>query len=395
VTTHIGIGFSSLPDPAQAAKEAAVQAKNQMNTTTTHLVVVFSSLAYGTPEALLTIERILQPEKLIGSSTAGIIAADKISLQGIGILAIHSEDIHFGQATFEEIAYKDMRNVGFQLARDLNVAYNHPNRHALLFFADAALKNSTAFVHGVQEVLGSGFPIIGGISSDDFNFKKTLQYSQNKILPNAVTAVMLGGQATVALGSKHGWKPLGKPRMVDGCDGHIINTIDGKPAVHIYEEYFGAEAKNIKESRLGSIAVLYPLGIYLEEENHYLLRNAVDILDDGSIVCQGEVPKGSEVHLMIGSKDACKQAALDAAHEVREGLFGRQAKLILIFESMTRYKLLGRSAIQEIQIIKDVLGYTTPMIGMYCAGEVAPFQTNNKIISTYLQNESIVIVAFG
>jgi hypothetical protein len=62
---------------------------------------------------------------------------------------------------------------------------------------------------------------------------------------------------------------------------------------------------------------------------------------------------------------------------------------------MTRYKLLGRSALQEIQIIKDVLGYTTPMIGMYSAGEVAPFQSASKLKSTYLQNESIVIVAVG
>jgi hypothetical protein len=395
VATHIGIGFSSLPDPALAAKEAAAQAKNQLNIPSSHLVMVFSSISHATPEALATIHRILQPQKLIGSSTAGVLVADKILFQGIAILAIDSDEMHFGQASFEDIAYKDMRNIGFQLARDLNVDYKHPNRHALLFFADMALKNSTAFVHGVQEVLGSGFPIVGGISTDDFHFKKSLQYTQSKIIPNAITAVLLGGQATVAIGNRHGWKPLGKPRMVDGADGHIINTIDGKPAVHIYEEYFGAEAKNLKESRFGAIAVLYPLGIYLEEENHYLLRNAVDILEDGSIVCQGEVPKGSEVHLMIGSKDACKQAALEAAHEVREGLFGRQAKLILIFESMTRYKLLGRSAVQELQIIKDVLGYTTPMIGMFSGGEVAPFQIEHKIKSTYLQNESIVIVALG
>jgi hypothetical protein len=395
VATHIGIGFSSLPDPAQAAKEAAAQAKNQLNMATSHMVMVFASLSHCTAEALATVERILQPEKLVGSSTAGVIVADKISSTGIGVLAIHSDEIHFSQTTFEEIAYKDMRQAGFHVARELSTEYKLPHRQALLFFADPSLKNSSAFVHGAQEVLGSGFPIVGAISSDDFSFKRTTQFTNKKVMSDAISGLIMGGQVTVAIGSQHGWKPLGKPRIVDGGDGHIISTIDGKPAVHIYEEYFGDEAKNLKENRLGSIAILYPLGIYLEEENHYLLRNAVDILDDGSIVCQGEVPKGSEVHLMIGSKDSCKQAALDAAHEVREGLLGRQAKLILIFESMTRYKLLGRTAIQEIQIIKDVLGYTTPMIGMYAAGEVAPFQNQNKIKSTYLQNESIVIVALG
>lgn len=395
MATHIGIGFSALADPAQAAKEAAVHAKNQLNVTSAHIVLLFTSIHYAVPEVLTAISRILQPQRIVGCSTAGVILSDTILTHGIGILAIHSTDIHFGHEALLDIVGKDMRTMGFQMARNLSADYKNPNRQLLLTLGDPALTDGSAFVHGVQEVLGNSIQVVGGISSDDFNFKKTAQYCDQQILSNAAVGILIGGNISVAIGGKHGWKPLGKPRIVSKVDGCIIKTIDGKPAAQVYESYFGADPKQLRESHLGAMAILYPMGIYLEEKRYYLLRNAIDILEDGSIVCQGEVPEGAEVHLMIGSKDACKEAALEAAHEVRDGLFGRQAKLILIFESMARYKLLSRSAIQEIQIIKDVLGYTTPMIGMYSAGEIAPFLTMDNQRNTHLQNESIVIVALS
>ncbi len=395
MATRIGIGFSSLSDPAQAAKEAAAQAKNQLNAVTTEMVMVFASIQYCSPLVIETISKILQPNKIIGSSTAGIILTDKISAQGIAVLAINSDDIQFTTTVLRDILGKDMRMAGFQMARDVSGEHKNPGRQILTVFSDGGLVSGSSFTHGAKEVLGSTTPVVGAISSDNFLFKKTFQFYNREILSNAAVGLLIGGQSTIAIGSKHGWKPLGKPRTIDKVQGCIIKTIDGKPAANVYETYFGMDIQSLKESRLGAMAILYPMGVYLEEERYYLLRNAIDFLDDGSIVCQGEVPEGSEMHLMIGSKDSCRQAALDAALEVREGLSGRQAKLIFIIESMTRYKLLGRTAIQEIQIIKDILGYTTPMIGMYSAGEVAPFQSIDHLRNTHLQNESIVIIALS
>ncbi len=395
MATQIGIGFSSLADPAQAAKEAAAQAKNQLNVTSTQLVILFTSISHATPVVLETVIKILQPNKIIGSSTAGLILADKISPQGVAVLAMNSDDMQFTTTLIPDIKNKDLRLLGFQMARELSMEHRNPGRQMLAVFADGGLSNGSLFSHGAKEVLGSTTPVVGGISSDQFLFKQSAQFYRNQILTNSAVGLLLGGPITIAVGSRHGWKPLGKPRTIDKVNGCIIKTIDGKPAAMLYENYFGEDARNLQESRLGSMAILYPIGIYLETERYYLLRNAIDILDDGSIVCQGEVPEGAQMHLMIGSKDSCKQAALDAALEVRDGLSGRQAKLILIIESMTRYKLLGRSAIQEIQIIKDVLGYTTPMFGMYSAGEIAPFQSFDNTKNTQLQNESIVIIAIS
>ena len=84
-----------------------------------------------------------------------------------------------------------------------------------------------------------------------------------------------------------------------------------------------------------------------------------------------------------------------AAELVKASLGEKPAKLVLIFESMARHKILGRSAFSEIQAIKEILGATTPIVGMCSYGEIGPFETINNIKNIYLHNESILIVAIA
>ena len=107
--------------------------------------------------------------------------------------------------------------------------------------------------------------MLGAISSDDFKYKKLSQFFQDQILQNSAVGLLLGGTFHLALGCKHGFKPLGKPRTVTKVDGYIIRTIDDKPAVEIYKHFLGAEAEGLKNVTLNSYAAMYPLGIYLEE----------------------------------------------------------------------------------------------------------------------------------
>ena len=103
---------------------------------------------------------------------------------------------------------------------------------------------------------------------------------------------------------------------------------------------------------------------------------------------------GSPVHLMITDKDACRQNIHDAAMDIRTQLFGKQPKLIIVFESLMRRKILGRSAAQGIHAIQEVLGHSVPVFGMYTAGEAAPLKTSNTP-GTQVLNGSVVLLAIG
>ncbi len=394
--TTIAIGFSQSEDPQEAAHQASIAAKNQLNSTGTDMVVVFASIHYAKPEILDVIHTILRPARLVGASTAGILLSNGIFNRGLAILAINSHDMAFGIGAAVHGQGQSLRQTGFDLGRKIITDYNAPHpRQVSVVFCDGLFQDGSQFLRGAQEVLGYGAHLTGAFTCDDFKLKRTYQFHQKQILFSAAVGFLVGSEDPVALSSKHGFKPLGKPRLLTQVENHVIHTIDHKPAIHIYEEYFKGETEHLKKEMFNSPAMLYPLGIYLENQRQYLLRYPVDILGDGSIVCQGEVPQGAEVHLTIGNKDSCKNAATLAAQEIKNTLGGRQAQLVIIFDSMMRYKILGRYAFVEIQAIKEVLGYSTPLIGMYSFGEIAPLGLNENIPSTYLQNESLLLLAIS
>lgn len=395
MATLIGIGFSQNPNTFLAVREALSDAKTQINQSPADLAIVFNTVHYHSFEILSSLREILEETPVVGCSTAGIILSEFIASRGVGVLIVHSEEMKFGVGSVSDVTAPETRQAGSLLARNTIADFGAHPRRAFLFFTDGLLKNSAPIIKGMQEVLGTFFPMVGAGSSDDFHFKKTFQYGPEAVMTSGAAGLLIGGQITLSIGSQHGWKPLGRPRIINQTDGHIIKTIDGKKASSLYEEYFGKEMEDLRAKQLGQMAILYPLGIYLPEDNEYLLRNAIDILDDGSIVCQGEVPEGSEVHIMLGNKESCKQAARHAALEVRESLKGKNPQLVLIFESLARNKLLGRGAFQEIQLIKEILGSKTPILGMYSYGEIAPFHSRQHIKKTHLQNASIVILAIG
>ena len=395
MSTTIGIGFSQIPDPQKAALQACLQVKNSLNAAETDLIMLFVSPDYVSQEILGTIAHALKPKRLVGSSTGAIILADGVTPHGIALVGINSDEIRCGTSAMTDINNQDMRYTGFELAKKAGSDLQESPRNIFITFSEGIEKNNPLFIRGVRDSFGGGFPVIGAISSDNFRYQELHQFFQDQILQNSVVGVLLGGSFTIALGCRHGFKPLGKPRTTTQVDGHLIRTIDNEPAINIYKHFLGAQADQLKNVALNSHAAMYPLGIYLEDDRQYLLRNIIDILEDGSIVCQGGVPQGAEVHLMISNKDSCRQSAVNAAETVKNTLGGKQAKLILVFESLARHKILGRSVAGEIQAIREILGPTTPIVGMCAYGEIAPFGSLDNIKNIYLHNESILIVAIA
>ncbi len=395
MATKIGIGFSQSIDIETAARDAAFDSKTNLDADRIDIALIFSTIHYDPQQTVPVLHAVLNKTKMIGCSTAGIILSDTIETRGIAVLTVSSDEIKFGTGSIEGLNTRDIHRAGALLARDTLSSFGRHARQAFVFFVDGHLENNSVLLKGIQEILGNVFPLLGAGSCDNFHFLDTFQIFQDKVLTDAATSLIIGGNASVSVGCHHGWRPLGKPRIIDKAEGNIVKVISGKKAAHLYEEYFGDEAKGLRANQFDQMSILYPLGIFVEGSNEYLLRNAVDIRPDGSIVCQGDVPEGAEVHIMIGNKESCKQAAIDAAEDAKKGLLGKEPKFVIILESMARLKLLGRMAFEEIENIKHVFGARVPLIGMYANGEVSPFQTVEKFKKPYLLNDSIVILAVG
>ena len=394
--TSVAIGFSQAEDPKEAAHQASVIVKNELNSIVTDMVILIVSIHYAQKETLEIIHTILKPKRLVGTSSLGVMLSTGIFNRGLAILGINSTEIQFGIGSHTLKQNEDFRQFGFDFSRQMLSDYKSPlPKRASMIFYDSLIPYKSPFILGAHDALGHTAKIITAFSCDDFKLKTNYQFLQKQILSQTVTGFIIGSENPVIVSNKHGFKPLGKPRTITSVKGPIIQTIDNKPAIKIYEEFLKAEAQNIKSNFLNSPAVFYPLGIYLENHRQYLLRYPIDILDDGSIVCQAEVPPNTEAHLMITNKDSCKTAATLAAQEVKDSLGARQAQLLILINSMTKHKILGRNSYLEVQAVKDVFGHSVPLIGLYSFGEICPLNLYDNKTESPLENASLSLIAIS
>ena len=395
MSIEIGVGLSTEHEPVIAAKEALRRARNNLSSEKIDLAIVLSSASLAYPIALKTISANLGGIPLIGCCGMALICNQGIYKHGIIIVLLSfSKEAFFTTSCVKEIKSKGSLAAGEELGEKLLYGFQDVRRDLGIIFSAGLLEDSPGFILGLQERLGKSFPLVGGCASDNFAFKKTFIYFNQEQLLDSVAALLLGGKLNFGIGTKHGWKPLGKPRQATKAAANIVYEIDDKPAVNIYEEYFALDLAGLKKE-LKRISILYPIGIYLPGEEEYLLRNLVAVHDDGSLVFQDAIPQGAQIRLMIGTKDSCLLATRQALEEVQNGLFGRKANFALVFDSLSRYILLGRKAEQELKIAREILGADTQIIGLYTFGEQAPLRAVNYQGMTRVHNQTITVLGIN
>ncbi len=394
--TKIAVGINQNPNSLEAGRDAAFSAKVDLQSDEISLAVVFSTVNFNLNEVLYGVKRVIKNTSLVGCSAAGVMTNSGNSTRAVAVMLITSSNIKLGTGYVGPINSGKEKISGYQLAQNASSQTAGLKRHAFSLFADSLIDNPADLISGVQEVLGSSFPIVGGFSADDGHFGKTYQFFQDQVFSYSACGILWAGNCECAIATGHGWKPLGRPLTVTDSKVNRIRTIDGKPALKLYENYFGDNIADLKKLKFSKIALLYPLGLYVSNEDGYILRNVLAVEDDGSLFCQGDIPPNSEVRLMIGTKDSLLAAAKETAIQAKANLDkkNKKAVFVIVTDSFSRYKLLGRSAGQEIEIIKEVFP-DVPLIGFYSFGEQAPLSALNFMGKSYILNESISILAVG
>ncbi len=163
----------------------------------------------------------------------------------------------------------------------------------------------------------------------------------------------------------------------------------------IYEDYFGTEeAKILHTEALAKLAITYPLGMKVAGSDELLIRDPITVDDKGSITCAAEIPEGSEVRLMVGSREEAVKVAKIAAQDAIAQLGGSAPKAVIIFNCIARNKLFGDKSGDEIDAIQQAVGKDVPLIGFYTYGEQAPLGgevRNIEQCNSAFHNETVVI----
>lgn len=393
-----GVGLSSLRDASQAGHEACMLAMQRMGEGKPDFLFVFSSVSFDQQEVVRAVRDASGQAPLIGCTDAGEITAEGPAQKSVAVMAIQSDRIAFTNGLGLGIK-EDARAAGVAVAKDIAAHSQSPLR-TLVMLSDVLVGNGADIVRGALDVLGANFPLVGGAAGDDFLFQKTSQYRDDEVATGAIAGVGLSGSFTLGIGVRHGWLPIGIPMKVTKSHGAIVEELDHRPAISIYQDYFGEKAEDIKKEPLARMAITYPLGIKVPELDEYLIRDPITVDEKGAITCAAEIPEGSEIRLMIGSKEHAVEAAEEAARKLMKE-FERDKtapKFLLMFNCIAREKLFAQNAKDEIAAVMNIIGNDVPLLGFYTYGEVAPIAGESRDpakIQTRFYNETIVLCAIG
>ena len=389
MSVNVGIGYSQKTIVKAALTDAFEQAYSSLGSREPNFMIVFaSSTSYDQKELLA--EMSAQTKAIyIGCSTAGEITSTGGSLdKSLAIMAFSSDKVKFVVGTGGSIK-EDPRKAGAELARNIREQTSEAIK-AMIMLPDGLAGNGADIVRGVLDIFGETFPVIGGSAGDDFLFKQTFQYYNGQILSGSVVGVGLCGDFNFSIGVRHGWIPIGISRLATKSKGSVLYELDNKPAISIYEDQFGKDKKLIdKDEPFARLAITYPLGIVAPGKDGFLIRDPITVDQDGAITCAAEIPEGSEVFLMIGSRDEAITAAQDAARQALQSLGGRKPKGALLFNCIARKKLLMSRRHEEIESIRQILGMDLPLAGFYTYGEQAPL--GGQVLTCSFHNETDVI----
>lgn len=394
---NVGVGLAEGEDSYIVGVNAAQQAVSTIGVEP-NLVIICASSEYNQEQVNAGVRSVTGNAIVVGSTTAGEITTNgPAKRHSVATMAIASDTVHFFGGVGENIAVGAFE-AGKRAAEDVKAKAKDPLK-AFMMFPDVLVGNGADIVRGALASLGEHFPVVGGASGDDFKFEKTYQHLNDKVYTGAVVGLGLTGEFKMGIGVKHGWIPVGAPKKVTKSEGATVHELDGKPAIHIYEEYFGEEeAKVLKQETLAKLAITYPLGMRVEGSDEMLIRDPLTVNDKGSITCAAEMPMGSEIQLMVGSRENAIAVAKEAAKNAMDQLEGASAKFVVIFNCIARNKLFGEHSGEEIAAIQEMTGSDVPLIGFYTYGEQAPLGgevRNIERCNPAFHNETVVICVIG
>jgi len=332
--------------------------------------------------------RALYPEsKILSCSTAGEILSTRVRDNSIALTAVHFENTTLRFAQTDINTYEESFDVGARLAGKL---LGDELVHVMVF-SDGQRVNGTELVKGFNATLPSTVSVTGGLVGDGSDFKKTLVGLDESGVEGKVVAVGFYGTALkVGYGSLGGWDPFGIERVITKSKKNVLYELDGKPALSLYKEYLGDQAKDLPGSGL-----LFPLRVRLENNGKEVevVRTILAVNeDDQSMTFAGDMLEGARATLMKANFERLIDGASGAGSMSIEPLGSSPAELAILISCIGRKLVLKERVEEEIEAVHVAIGEQVPIIGFYSYGELSPVAATEK--QCELHNQTMTITTF-
>ncbi len=258
---------------------------------------------------------------------------------------------------------------------------------SLIVFVDGLSKRVAALVEALFFAFGLERNFIGGgAGSLSFQQKPCLITPDGLVADAALVARV---KVASSVGVSHGWASISESMKVTEAERNVIHSLDWRPAFEVYRELVERHSgSSFDDHDFFALAKCYPFGIS-KLGGDMIVRDPLSRDAAEGLVCVGEVPRGSFVHLLNGTPEsliaaACKAKQLaDTAASANTPAHGTT----FFVDCISRALFLGDRLTDEL---KAVAGDTT-MFGAMTLGEIA--NSGHDYLEFY--NKTAVVARLG
>ena len=368
---------STLPDPQQAAQDAAGRLLDALGDGPIDLVLAFYSteLTTGAEEVRECLMRTLAPGCLAGVSAAGVITTDAeiehgpaLSLVGARLPGVSVSPFLLGGSEWgDEIATADLFDLYAPGARGAELA---------LLFADPYTLDMPKTLHVLREY-APGLRVVGGMASSGMGQGGNMLFLNEWLSPEGGMCIALSGALRADVIVSQGCRPIGPPMTVTKAERNYLIELDDEPALERFNGVLAALTPE-EHAHLGSgLFVGRPVHGDAEGRGDYLIRNVIGADRVRGVVAVGDLIESDErIRLHVRDGDTARE---DLEMLLLPQSVDTRAHAALVFSCNGRGSNLYSGPDGDITPLQDALGGQVPAAGFFCNGEIGPVGDRNYV----------------
>ena len=268
------------------------------------------------------------------------------------------------------------------LEQDFPEQYNNTT---LLVFTDGLAAGCAVLIDQLFNHFGLAINFIGG-GAGSLSLQQSPCVITNAGLQQDIAIVgMLNSSGGV--GVAHGWEPITEAYRVTESLGNTIISLNWQPAFEVYQDVIKQHGQlSITEENFFDVAKAYPFGI--TKVNAELVVRDPIITRDNQLICVGDVPEGSFVHILTGDLASLPAAAAEAKSRALASLPEQSPiQWQLVIDCISRVLFMEQHFERELASVSIE---QVPMVGALTLGEIA----NNGQDYLEFYNKTAVVALF-
>lgn len=362
-------------DPAEAARQAAQQARAALGSEPPAFAVLFASEHFHitAPVLIQALTAEIGPVPLIGC-VAEAVAGNAREVENEPAVALW---LAAGVGPVETFSMQFVRTAsggafgGYQFG---------PARPGVCLMISDPFTFPAEYLLSHLNEHAAGTLVMGGMASGGLGAQRSRLFLDGRVLAEGAVGAYLPDAEIHPLVSQ-GCRPVGEPFTVTAAEGNLVRELGGRPAMTRLQDLAASLSDEDRELLVQGVQV----GIVIDEyggerrQGDFLIRGILGAQPEtGAIAIGDEVEVGQTLQFHVRDAESADRELQHILTAETTALGGQRPAGALLFTCNGRGSRLFPEPSHDTGLMAKVLG-DIPVAGFFCAGELGPVGGQNYV----------------